>query len=85
MWAAGYCLRIVVVEENTYCGSSLIHELFSICLEDVVRISKARNLPAVESIVLVGDNTVKELKNRFMLSAAAQLVNHGRLKFPASS
>lgn len=80
MWSAGFALRVVVLEENTYHGSSLIQELLALAVEDIARISKQKGIPLPDCIVLVGDNTVKEVKNRYCLTAMAQLVNHLRFR-----
>ena len=81
LWSFGYVLRIAVLEEKTYHGSSLVQELLALALEDIMTISNEKQVAAPDTLVLVGDNTVKELKNSILFSGAANLVNHSRLRF----
>lgn len=76
IWAAGFCLRVMILEENMVSGSSMIQELLAVCLEDIARIPSEKGTPFPDTVILVGDNTVKEVKNTFVMTAVAQLVNH---------
>ena len=80
-WCFGWVLRVVVLEEDTIHGSSMVHELVSLCLEDVMRLCQEKQVTPPDTAVLVGDNTVKELKNSCNLLYWAQLVQHNHLKF----
>ena len=85
VWAFGYVLRIAILEETTSHGSSLVHELLSLAMEDVVAVCRERSVAPPDTLVICGDNTVKELKNTVCLSYAAQLVLHQKLKLFAMS
>lgn len=69
-----------MLEENTSHGSSLVQELVAATLEDIMALSRAKGLPAPHTICIVGDNTVKELKNSFSLCTMANLVSHGKIR-----
>ena len=85
VWAFGYVLRIAILEETTSHGSSLVHELLSLAMEDVVAVCRERSVAPPDTLVICGDNTVKELKNTVCLSYAAQLVLRQKLKLFAMS
>ena len=76
-------MRLVVLEETTYHGSALIQELLAISLEDDARIARQKGNAVPDTVILVGDNTVKEVKNRYCLTAMAQLVNHNKVRLVA--
>ena len=80
IWAFGYCLRIAVLDESTYHGSAMVVEMISLAIEDVMRISKERGQPPPHTCVVVGDNTVKELKNTYCLTAMANLCLHHKFQ-----
>lgn len=76
-WAFGHVLRVAILEERTFHGSSMVRELLSLVLEDVMVECGRAGRPPPHTCVVVGDNTVKELKNSTNLIYAAQLVqNH---------
>ena len=79
-WAFNFCLRLAVLEETTQHGSSMVTEIISHTLEDVVRICQERNIPAPTTLVVVGDNTVKECKNQWLMSYLSGLISHHKLK-----
>ena len=79
-WAFNYCLRIAILEETTQHGSSMVTEIIAHTLEDVNRISHQKGIPAPTTLVLVGDNTVKECKNQWLMAYLQGLVSHGKLK-----
>lgn len=81
IWCFGYVLRIAVLEENTYHGSALVQELVALALEDIARICQAGRASQPGTMVLVGDNTVQELKNTYLLTFAASLILHQKLRF----
>ena len=58
----------------------MVRELLSLTLEDVVQECARRGKPCPDTVIIVGDNTVKELKNGTNLLYAASLVNHGHLR-----
>lgn len=59
----------------------MVQEVLMRTLETVVSQCKAKDQPYPDTVVVVGDNTVKELKNSPCLCYLASLVNHGRLRF----
>ena len=69
-----------MAEENVYHGSSLVLELLSVTIEDIMRIAREKGWPQPNTLVVVGDNTVKELKNRYCLGAMAQYINHHKFQ-----
>ena len=81
-WAFNYCLRIAILEETTQHGSSMVTEIIGHTLEDVARISRERGEAAPTTLVIVGDNTVKECKNQWLMSYLSALVSHGKFKRP---
>lgn len=80
VWAYNYLLNIAVLEENTQHGSSLVAELIATTLEQVVEIAHRKGLASPTTLVVVGDNTVKELKNQFLMGYASLLVGHSKLQ-----
>jgi len=58
----------------------MVHELISLALEDTIEVCREKGIPAPDTMVIVGDNTVKELKNRVCLSGVANYINHSRLR-----
>jgi len=79
-WAFGHVLRVAILEERTFHGSSMVRELLSLVLEDVMVECGRAGRPPPHTCVVVGDNTVKELKNSTNLIYAAQLVQNHCLK-----
>ena len=80
VWAFGFVLRIAVLEENTFHGSGLVQELLALTVEDIMRVCDEKKVAAPDTLVVVGDNTVKELKNTVLLSGVANYVNHSRFR-----
>ena len=80
VWAFGHVLRLAILEEGSYHGSSMVREVLALTLEDVVAECQRKGRAPPDTVVIVGDNTVKELKNATCLLYAASLVNHARLK-----
>lgn len=80
IWMFGYVLRIAVVEESTFHGSSMVFELISLALEDTIEVCREKGVSAPDTMVIVGDNTVKELKNKVCLSGIANYISHSRLR-----
>ena len=79
-WAFGYCLRIAVLDETCYHDSSLVTEVLAMTLEDVMRICDERGWAHPETAVIVGDNTVRELKNSYNMSYISNLVVKDKFK-----
>lgn len=79
-WAFGHVLRVAILEERTFHGSSMVRELLSLVLEDVMLECERTGRPRPHTCVVVGDNTVKELKNSTNLIYAAQLVQNNCLR-----
>lgn len=79
-WAFGRVLRLAILEEDTVHGGAMVHEVLSLTLEDVAAHARETGAPMADTIVIVGDNTVKELKNVTNLLYGASLVGHLRLK-----
>lgn len=82
-WCFGHTFQLAILEENTVHGSSMVQEVLMRTLETVMKQCKDCHQPPPNTLVVVGDNTVKELKNSVCLSYLASLVNHGRLQFLA--
>jgi len=80
VWAFGFVLRIAVLEENTYHGSGLVQELLALTIEDIMKVCDEKKVAAPDTLVVVGDNTVKKLKNTVLLSGVANYVNHSRFR-----
>lgn len=76
-WCFGHTLQLAILEENTYHGSAMVQELLRITLEAVMQQCQDAGQPSPDTLVVVGDNTVKELKNGVNLAYLANLVNHG--------
>ena len=58
----------------------MVLEVIAMCVEDAIETLQRRGMPQPETLVLVGDNTVKELKNSTCLLHLANLVNHHKLR-----
>lgn len=84
-WAFGHVLRVAVLEERSSHGSGMVRELLSLVMEDVMVECARTGRPRPHTVVVCGDNTVKELKNSTNLLWAAQLVLHQRLRCLGSS
>lgn len=82
-WCFGHTFQLAILEENTVHGSAMVQEVLMRTLEAVMQQCKDCHQPLPNTVVVVGDNTVKELKNSVCLSYLASLVNHGRVKFLA--
>lgn len=80
VWAFGYCLRIAVLEENSFHGSSLVQELLALTIEDVMNICRRQHRAPPDTLVVCGDNTVNELKNTYNLVFAASMVLHHKFR-----
>ena len=63
-WAFGHVLRVAILEERTFHGSSMVRELLSLVLEDVMVECGRAGRPLPHTCVVVGDNTVKGWKTR---------------------
>lgn len=64
IWTYGVSPRVSILEENQRSGSAMICELIALAVEDAFKYSKIKP----ECLVIIGDNTVKGLKNTFCLS-----------------
>ncbi len=80
-WAFGFTLQLVIVEENQYAGSAMVQEILMVTIEKAMAQCRERGNPCPDTIVTIGDNTVKELKNTVNLSYAASLINHSKVRF----
>lgn len=58
----------------------MVTEVIAHTLEDVARISRERGVPSPTTLVVVGDNTVKECKNTWLMSYLSGLVSHHKMK-----
>ena len=79
-WAFGFCLRVALLEETTTHGSAMVTEIIAHTLEDVARISRERGVPSPTTLVVVGDNTVKECKNSWLMNYLSGLISHHKMK-----
>ena len=80
VWAFGAVLRLAILEETTFHGSSMVWELIAATLDDVMTQCSVKQVAEPDTVVLVGDNTVKELKNSVCLMGVANWVNYRRLR-----
>lgn len=80
-WAYNYCLHIAILDENTQHGSSMTIELIATSLEKCMEISAQRGAGSPTTLVVVGDNTVKELKNQYCMHYVASLISHSKLQY----
>ena len=80
VWAFGAVLRLAILEETTFHGSSMVWELISATLDDCMMQCLANQTAEPDTVILVGDNTVKELKNSVCLMGVANWINQRRLK-----
>lgn len=79
-WAFGHVLRLAILEETTYHGSSMVWELIASTIDDAMQQRKELQLAEPDTVIVVGDNTVKELKNTVCLMGLANWVNHRRFR-----
>ena len=77
IWTFGTSLRIEIIEESQRAGSAMVCELIALAMEDAMTLNDVKP----ECLIVVGDNTVKELKNKFCLSMLMNYVSHLRLKW----
>ena len=82
VWCFNYSLRIGVLDETVRHGSSMVVEILMMGIEDTMRICR-ENKPCPDCLVVVGDNTVKELKNNICFSAFCNWVAHRRFRLLA--
>lgn len=82
VWSFGYGIRISVLEETTHHGASLVVELLAASLEHVVQTCRSKNLPPPHTLVRVGDNTVKEMKNSIVFGYLSSLIKNRKLELP---
>ena len=81
VWAFGSVLHVGILEETTFHGSSMVWDLIATTLEYVIAEYRRKQIAEPDTLIVVGDNTVKELKNSVCLMGLANLVNHGKLRF----
>ena len=79
-WCFNYTLQLAVLEENTTHGSALVQELLMITIEKVMAHCRSTGQAAPDTLAVVGDNTVKELKNSVVLGYISNLINHGKMR-----
>ena len=76
---SGYSLDLHIMDECIEHGSSTVIECIALGIERAASICQARGIRMPSCLVLLGDNTVKELKNQILFKYACNLV--GRRKF----
>lgn len=79
-WCFGHTLQLIILEENQFSGSSMVQELLMITIEKVMAQCRANGTPCPDTLCVIGDNTVKELKNTVCASYMAALINHQKFK-----
>lgn len=79
VWSFAHALRICVLDETTFHGSSMVIQALAMTIEDSMRIAGSRGAKP-DTLAVIGDNTVKELKNGFCLRYLLSLILHKRLK-----
>ena len=73
-------MRICVLDESTYHGSSMVIQTVAMTIEDSIRIAQEKGQAKPDTVIIVGDNTVKELKNSNCLNYLLSLVAHKRVR-----
>lgn len=73
-WAFGYSLNIAVLDEVQKHDSSCVLELIAQTLETVNGICIEQGTSMPHTLLVLGDNTVRELKNQYCLNYFQQLV-----------
>ena len=68
-----------MLDETTFHGSSMVIQALAMTIEDSMRIAGSRGAKP-DTLAVIGDNTVKELKNGFCLRYLLSLILHKRLK-----
>lgn len=81
VWCFQSVLHVGILEETSFHGSSMVWDLIATTLEYVIAEYRRKQMAEPDTLIVVGDNTVKELKNSVCLMALANLVNHGKLRF----
>ena len=84
VWSFAHALRICVLDETTFHGSSMVIQALAMTIEDSMRIAASRGAKP-DTIVVVGDNTVKELQNSYCLNYLLSLTFHKRVRYPRCS
>ena len=79
-WCFGFNLQLAILEENTTHGSALVVELLAITIEKVMEHCRLTGQTAPDTLAIIGDNTVKELKNSICMGYVSNLINHGKLR-----
>ncbi|CAJ1406435.1 unnamed protein product [Effrenium voratum] len=80
VWAFGRTLQLRVLDEPTRHDSSCIVEAIAHTLEEVFAEVERTQQPRPTSLVLMGDNTVRELKNQFCFLYGANLLARNKLR-----
>lgn len=80
LFLSGYSLEIRVFDDNFPHNSTAVVQLIAEGLERVSEISRARNHRMPSKLIIVGDNTVRELKNRFVLSYISNLLAQRKMR-----
>lgn len=81
VWCFQSVLHVGILEETTFHGSSMVWDLIATTLEYVIAEYRRKRMAEPDTLIVVGDNTVKELKNSVCLMALANLINHRKLRF----
>lgn len=71
---------MIVLDETSYHGSSMVIEALAQTIEEAVKLASAKGAKPT-SVLVIGDNTVKELKNTYCLAYLCNLVHQGRLQY----
>ena len=78
-WSFAHCLRVCVLDETTYHGSSMVIQILAMAIEDSMRIAESRGVKP-DTIIIISDNTVKEFKNSNCLNYLLSLVSHKHVR-----
>lgn len=81
VWCFQSVLHVGILEETTFHGSSMVWDLIATTLEYVIAEYRRKRMAEPDTLIVVGDNTVKELKNSICPMALANLINHRKLRF----
>ena len=82
-WVFGFSLELMVMDEPTRHDSSCVAEIIARSVERVFELCQKRGRQMPSKLVVLGDNTVRELKNQINLGYIARLCGLRKMKMCA--
>ena len=79
----GYSFDLYLLDEPTRHDSTAITEMLALTLENVKRLCDEKGACMPRTLVLISDNTVREVKNQYCLSYVCNLVSRFRFRLGA--